>query len=136
MPLASAVSATATIRQVRHAAGRFATDDPPRIKGGFDSHDSQFSGGLMSGSTARMRAITADCNYQPISPPLNFKETPTKELFGANVFSLSVMKERLPKEVFKSIKKTIDTGTSIDPSIAGVVASAMKDWAIEKGATH
>jgi glutamine synthetase len=90
----------------------------------------------MSGSTARMRAISAVCNYKPISAPLNFKQTPTKELFGANTFSLAVMKERLPKEIFKSLKKTIDTGSPIDASVANVVASAMKDWAIEKGATH
>ena len=90
----------------------------------------------MSGSTARMRAITAVCNYQPISPPLSFKTTPAKELFGKNVFSLSMMKERLPKEVFRSLKKTIETGSKMDASVASVVASAIKDWAIEKGATH
>ena len=90
----------------------------------------------MSGTTARQRAITAVCNYQPISAPLNFKDTPTKELFGCNVFSMAVMKERLPKEVFKSVRKTIETGSPIDAAIASIVASAMKDWAIEKGATH
>ena len=90
----------------------------------------------MSGSTARMRAITAVCNYQPIQPPLSFKSTPAKELFGKNVFSLCMMKERLPKEVFRSLKKTIETGSLMDASVASVVASAIKDWAIEKGATH
>jgi glutamine synthetase len=90
----------------------------------------------MSGSTARTRAITAVCNHRPIGAPLNFKATPTKELFGANTFSMAVMKERLPKEIFKSLKTTIETGSAIDASVASVVASAMKDWAIEKGATH
>lgn len=58
------------------------------------------------------------------------------EMFGNNVFNLSVMKERLPKSVFKSIQKTIELGTPLNPADANVVANAMKDWAIEKGATH
>ena len=58
------------------------------------------------------------------------------EIFGAMVFNDDVMRERLPKEVYKSLTKTIATGRTIDPSIADVVANAMKDWAVEKGATH
>ena len=58
------------------------------------------------------------------------------EIFGENVFNLQVMQEKLPKDVFKSLKKTIDEGKPIDSSIAGVVAHAMKEWAVEKGATH
>ncbi len=58
------------------------------------------------------------------------------EIFGAMVFHDGVMRERLPKEVYKSLAKTIATGRTIDPSIADVVANAMKDWAVEKGATH
>lgn len=58
------------------------------------------------------------------------------EIFGSNVFNLSVMKERLPKETFKSVKHTIEEGTALDEGVAEVVANAMKDWAIEKGATH
>src|SRR6186713_3266617 len=46
------------------------------------------------------------------------------------------MQKRLPKPVFKSLKKTIEAGAKLDPTVADVVASAMKDWAIEKGATH
>ena len=57
-------------------------------------------------------------------------------IFGESVFNLQVMQEKLPKEVFKSLKKTIDEGRPLDPTIAGVVANAMKDWAVEKGATH
>jgi glutamine synthetase len=90
----------------------------------------------MSGSSARLRAIEAVTNYRPMSPPLNFSETPAGELFGSNVFSIKVMKERLPKEIVKSISKTIDDGAKLDSSVADVVAAAMKDWAIEKGATH
>lgn len=58
------------------------------------------------------------------------------ELFGSNVFNDSVMRERLPKATYKALKKTVDEGLPLDPAVAEVVASAMKDWAIEKGATH
>ncbi len=58
------------------------------------------------------------------------------EIFGSMVFNDDVMRERLPKEVYKSLMKTVATGRTIDPSIADVVANAMKDWAVEKGATH
>jgi len=58
------------------------------------------------------------------------------QIFGAMVFNEDVMRERLPKEVYKSLTKTMATGRTIDPSIADVVANAMKDWAVEKGATH
>jgi glutamine synthetase len=58
------------------------------------------------------------------------------EIFGENVFNESVMRTRLPKDVFKSLKRTIDNGEPLDSSVANVVANAMKDWAIEKGATH
>jgi glutamine synthetase len=58
------------------------------------------------------------------------------EIFGSMVFGGSVMKERLPKNTYRQLKKTIEGGRELDPSIADVVANAMKDWAIEKGATH
>lgn len=58
------------------------------------------------------------------------------EIFASNVFSDSVMKERLPKATYKALKKTIERGTALEPEVADVVASAMKDWAVEKGATH
>ena len=58
------------------------------------------------------------------------------EQFGIDVFNEETMKQRLPKNVFKALKKTIAEGKELDSSIADVVASAMKDWAIEKGATH
>ncbi len=58
------------------------------------------------------------------------------EIFGSAVFNDDVMRDRLPKDVYKSLTKTIAVGRHIDPSIAGYVATAMKEWAIEKGATH
>ena len=58
------------------------------------------------------------------------------EFFGSQVFNDSTMKARLPKETYKALKKTINDGKMLDLSLANVVANAMKDWAIEKGATH
>ena len=58
------------------------------------------------------------------------------ELFGSNVFNRQVMQDKLPKEIYKSLIKTIDEGAPLDMSVANVVANAMKDWAVEKGATH
>ena len=58
------------------------------------------------------------------------------EIFGKNVFNDTAMKERLPKSVYKKLKQTIEDAAELDPSIADVVAHAMKDWAIERGATH
>lgn len=58
------------------------------------------------------------------------------EIFGSNVFNDAIMRERLPKATYKALKKTIDDGLPLNLEIAEVVASCMKDWAIEKGATH
>ncbi len=90
----------------------------------------------MSGIQARLNAISAIINYKPSHSPLNFSETKPTDIFGSNVFSDKVMKERLPKHVYKSLKNTIAFAEKLDASLADVVANAMKDWAIEKGATH
>lgn len=58
------------------------------------------------------------------------------EIFGSDVFNEAVMKERLPKDTFKALKKTIANGNPLDIHVANVVANAMKDWAVEKGCTH
>ena len=58
------------------------------------------------------------------------------ELFGSMVFNDTVMKERLPKETYRAMQNAIRDGRRLDASVANVVANAMKDWAIEKGATH
>ena len=58
------------------------------------------------------------------------------ENFGINVFNDSVMRQRLPKETYRALHKTIDDGRRLDPQVASVVANAMKDWALERGATH
>ena len=58
------------------------------------------------------------------------------DIFGSNVFSENVMRERLPKKVFAEVKYAMDNGGRISMETADVVAAAMKDWAVEKGATH
>ena len=87
-------------------------------------------------TSARASAIAAINNYKPNGQAWNFRETPTNEIFGTNVFGDSVMKDRLPKSVYKALQATIKQGKPLDPTIADAVALAMKDWAIEKGATH
>ncbi len=85
------------------------------------------------GYEPRTQAIYQITNRQSISvePP-----TRLEDLWAADVFSLSKMKKCLPKAVFKSLKKTIQTGEQLDVSIADMVASAMKDWAISRGASY
>jgi glutamine synthetase len=58
------------------------------------------------------------------------------EIYGSMVFNDTVMQEKLPKDIYKALKKSIDLGSHLELDIANVVANAMKDWAIEKGATH
>ncbi|GMU23949.1 MAG: glutamine synthetase [Phycisphaerae bacterium] len=87
-------------------------------------------------TNARREAIAAVTNYRPIEPPWNFRDTPSSQLFGSNVFCDAVMRERLSKDVYKALQNTIKRGEKLDSSVADAVAAAMKQWAIEKGATH
>ena len=59
-----------------------------------------------------------------------------EEMFGQNVFSLGKMRERLPKNVYKEVKKVMTPGGELSMATANVVAKEMKDWAVENGATH
>jgi len=61
---------------------------------------------------------------------------PENNIFGENVFGPAAQRARLPKAVYRKLQATIDRGAELDPSIADTVASAMKDWALAKGATH
>lgn len=63
-------------------------------------------------------------------------ESFSPDIFGSNVFNESVMQERLPKPIYKKLKETINLGLPLDPEVAEVVACVMKEWAVEKGATH
>lgn len=87
----------------------------------------------MSGNESRIQAIYQITNREP-QP----KKAPKRleEMWATDVFTLSKMQECLPKTVFKSIKKTIQTGEPLDISVADAIALAMKDWAISKGALY
>ena len=89
----------------------------------------------MIGSTLRQQAVSSVIARSSARMP-ETNGVPAEDLFGQNVFSLSVMRTQLPKEVFKSVKRTIEKGTQLDPEVADVVASAMKEWAMSKGASH
>ncbi len=86
--------------------------------------------------SARESAIAAVTGWQSTGKRINFKETPVRQLFGTNVFSEEVMRARLPEHVFKALQNTVKKGAPLDPGVADVVATVMKEWAIEKGATH
>ncbi len=88
-----------------------------------------------AGPSLRSAAISGATSYQP-SAAIDYITTTTQQLYASNVFSKSVMSERLPKAIYESLLKTIETGAKLDPTVADVVAGAMKDWAMEKGATH
>jgi glutamine synthetase len=87
-------------------------------------------------TTARQAAVQAIATAKHRLQNVNFKDGHIKELFGANVFHETIQRERLPKPVFKALQNTIKQGAPLDAAIADAVAAAMKDWAIEKGATH
>ncbi|QZT61159.1 glutamine synthetase III [Mycolicibacterium austroafricanum] len=89
----------------------------------------------MSGNAVRLQAINNVEAYVP--PAISFDPTEAPgQIFGSNVFTKAEMQLRLPKSVYKSVVATIEKGAKLDPAIADAVASAMKDWALSKGATH
>ena len=87
----------------------------------------------MAGYSARSEAVHDITNRKPmtVTPP-----GPLSSLWANDVFTLAKMKESLPKDVFKSVQKTIEAGAELDVSVADVVALAMKDWALSKGALY
>jgi glutamine synthetase len=85
---------------------------------------------------ARQEAIKSIVETKHKLEYVDFKKTHVKDLFGVNVFNEEVQRARLPKTVFKALQKTIKHGAPLEPNIADAVATAVKDWAMEKGATH
>ena len=90
----------------------------------------------MSSLNPRQLAIQTIATTDYTLNRVNFKEMHAKDMFGCNVFNEATQRERLPKAVFKALHRTIKEGAMLDPAIADAVANAMKDWALEKGATH
>lgn len=89
----------------------------------------------MTANSVRLSAIKDAQSFVSPAPFFDAAEK-TGAIFGENVFSLAVMQKRLPKSVFKSVAATIQKGEKLDPAVADIVASAMKDWAMERGVTH
>ena len=87
-------------------------------------------------SNARKDAVNAVISWKEAAHRLAPDAGRAEDVFGKDVFSERVMRQRLPKDVFKRVQRTIKLGEALDPSIADTVANAMKDWAIENGATH
>jgi len=83
-----------------------------------------------------MEAVSNIASRSATENTVNFSEESPESVFGANSFSLKVMEEKLSPETFESIRKTISEGVKLDESIADEVAEAMKNWAMERGATH
>ena len=90
----------------------------------------------MSQNFARANAIMAITTHKARPPAFSFAETRPQDIYACNVFNDRVMGERLPRAVCRSLKKTIQLNERMDPSIADIVAASMKEWALEKGATH
>jgi glutamine synthetase len=90
----------------------------------------------MGSENVRTEAVKAIISAHPRLNRIDFKKTSFKELFGVNVFNEEEQRQRLPKPVFRALQKTVKQGASLDPAIADAVAAAMKEWAMEKGATH
>ncbi|CTQ53354.1 Glutamine synthetase [Roseibium album] len=90
----------------------------------------------MSGNAARLKAIHSIATAPGYESTIDYAGSPTSSVWGENVFSLNEMAQRLPKAIFKSLKKTITSGEPLDISTADAVAEAMKTWALSKGATH
>ncbi len=91
---------------------------------------------LMSHLNVRKTAINAIANTVIPTGKLDYCSNTIKDVFGEHVFNEEQRRQRLPKNVYRILQKTIQSGDEIDPSIADAVAVAMKDWAIEHGATH
>ena len=89
---------------------------------------------MSTNSRATARDTIANCDYTDST--FNYIDSPTSSVWSENVFNPNQMAERLPKNVYKSLMNSIDTGSSLELEVADAVAEAMKTWAIGKGATH
>jgi len=90
----------------------------------------------MSHDSVREAAVEAITSWTNLGRRAPKSATPVTQLFGMNVFSDEVMRARLPENVYRTLRNTVKKGAPLDPSVADVVATAMKDWAMERGATH
>ena len=90
----------------------------------------------MAQGNIRQSLIAAISNVKPVGGVVDYKARTLSEVFGEHVFNDSVQRSRLPIKVYKKLQETIKAGKELDPSIADAVALAMRDWALEHGASH
>ncbi|HEY9869960.1 MAG TPA: glutamine synthetase III [Candidatus Obscuribacterales bacterium] len=90
----------------------------------------------MSIANPRWQAIQTVQNRRAVKGQIEYAQTPLGEVFGANVFSRTVMRTLVPKNAYVALTRCLDRGEQLDRSLADTVANAMKDWAISRGATH
>lgn len=91
---------------------------------------------MSHGNNARLQAIATVAQQAPTNTPINTKTQHPETLFNAHVFHQKEMEKFLPKEIYRSLKRTIERGEKLDASTADAVAAAMKGWALAHGATH
>ncbi|GJM18949.1 MAG: glutamine synthetase [Phycisphaeraceae bacterium] len=91
---------------------------------------------MSTSPTSVQRAVSAASDWESNAQKQRAGKQPIEEIFGIDVFGWKTMHERLPKSVYKALQRVVHEGDVLHPSIADVVASAMKDWAAERGATH
>ncbi|MFG0328257.1 MAG: glutamine synthetase III [Phycisphaerales bacterium] len=90
----------------------------------------------MSVGFARHDAILAVVRWKPDGQTFNYLDSPAEKLFGQNVFNQDQLRQRLPKHIFRRMRDVLERGEALDPDVADIVATAMKEWALERGATH
>lgn len=85
---------------------------------------------------ARLNAVQEIAVQPPVTPAYDYKSEKVESIYGINVFSIDKMEARLPKTIFKTLKAAINHGEKLPLEISDIVAASMKDWALERGATH
>lgn len=88
------------------------------------------------GANLRADALKAVQSRTPVQTGIDYTETSVSDIFAQNVFNRATMRAVLPKNVYKAVIRCLDHGEQLDASMADIVANAMKDWAISRGATH
>jgi glutamine synthetase len=92
--------------------------------------------GTAHSASLRRAAVQSIRAREPLAPNVDYTQTPIAEVFGSNVFNRAAMRTYLPKPVYKALINCIEHGEKLPPQHADIIANAMKDWAVSKGATH
>lgn len=90
----------------------------------------------MKSANPRRQAIQTILSRPTVTATVDYNDKSVSETFGANVFNRTVMRTLLPKDAYKALIRCLDHGERLDPALADIVANAMKDWAISRGASH